>query len=46
MKAAWPPEASETDVDEQQGREPVPDTEAPQEPAQEERSWWRRMFGG
>ena len=41
-----PPEAPETDVDAQQGRGPVPDTEAPQEPSEAEpRSWWRRMFG-
>jgi hypothetical protein len=48
-----PPAASQepsqvpgTDVEEPERTEPRPSTEEPQEPAQEEqRSWWRRIFG-
>ena len=39
----------ESATDEQQGRGPIPEASSPQgatERPQEERSWWRRMFGG
>jgi hypothetical protein len=43
-----PAEPPVTVADEQQGRGPVPDTGGPQEATErpQERSWWRRVFGG
>jgi predicted ArsR family transcriptional regulator len=39
-----PRETPEMDVDEQQGRGPIPDAGGPREGA-ERRSWWREFFG-